>query len=96
MLPLNSMLFCVYGIVTGNGTGSTYDVLVSSLDLCITSISRLNCSPRSPLNKALFSVITEALIVYRNWHENMVLHATPSPRLRETVTSCKFNMKGVL
>ena len=43
-----------------------------------------------------FLVIIEALIIYTNDHENMVLHATPSSMERETVTSCLFTTKGVL
>ena len=35
-------------------------------------------------------------IVFRNGHENMVLHATPYPKLRETVTGIKHTTKGVL
>ena len=96
MLTLSSVLFCIYGIATGNETGIPSDVLGDPLALCETIISSLNCSPRSPLTKMFFLVIIEALIIYTNDHENMVLHATPSSMERETVTSCLFTTKGVL
>ena len=86
MLPLTSVLFCVSGITIGNETGIPSDVLGASLDLCGTIISSLNCSTRLQLTNVLFSAIIEALIVCRNGHENMLLHDTPYPRLRETVT----------
>ena len=60
MLTLSSMLFFVYGIETGNETGSAYDVLVYSLALCETIIYRLKCSHGIPLTNAFFLVIIEA------------------------------------
>ena len=82
LLPISSIFFCFPWIETGNETGSPSDVLGYSLDLCRTIISILNFSPRSPLSKAFFLVTIEALFVCRNGHENMVLHATSSPRAR--------------
>ena len=79
----------------GNETGSPSDVLGASLAICGTIISSLNCYNRIPLTKALFLVMIEALIFFRNGHENMVFHATPSPRARETVTGFSFTTKGV-
>ena len=67
-----------------------------SLALCGTIIFSLNVSTRSPLTKELFSVTIEALIVYRNAPKNLVLHATPSTRPRETVTGFTFITKGFL
>ena len=90
-LPLSSVLFCVSGIVTGNETVSPSDCLGASLDIFQTIISRLNCSPMIPLTKAFLLVIIEVLVVCSNGHENMVLHATPSPKVKETVTGCPFN-----
>ena len=74
MLPLHSVWIFVSRIATGNETGSTSDIFVASPDLCETIVSRFNCSPRIPLTKAFFLVIIETLIVYRNGHENVVLH----------------------
>ena len=68
------------GIITGNETIITYDVLVDSLYVCGTRIYIFNFSPRISLTKALFSVNIEALNVFSIVHENMVLHATNSPR----------------
>ena len=96
MLPLLSVLFDVSDIATVNETGIPFDVLVASLSLFGTIISRLNCTPRIPLAKALLSVIIEAFINFSNCHENILLHTTPYPRARETVTSCPFTTKGVL
>ena len=45
------------------------------------------------MTKEFLSVIIEALIVCRNCHENMVLHATPAPRARATVTGFPFTTK---
>ena len=61
-LCLSPLYFYFYGIVTGNETGSPSGVLVASFDLCGTIIYSLNCSPRSPLTKAFFLVIIEAII----------------------------------
>ena len=94
MMILTSMLFCAFGIANGNEIGSPSYVFGASLDLCGTIIYRLNLSPRIPLTKALLSVIIEALIVFSNGYENMVLHAPPYPRSRETVTICPFTTKG--
>ena len=93
MIPLSSVLFLASGIATGNETVSPSDVLGASLDLCGTIISSFNFSHSSPLTKALLSAIIEALIFFRNGHEKIVLHATPSPRDRETFTGCPFNTK---
>ena len=57
ILPLSCVLFFVSGIETGNETGSTYDVLGASLDICGTIITSLNWSTRSKLTKELFKVI---------------------------------------
>ena len=75
------MLFFVSGIATGSETVSTSDALGASLALCGTIISSLDCFPKCPLIKALLLVIIKALIVYRNVHEEMVLHAYPYPRV---------------
>ena len=83
-------------IDNGNGTVSPSDVLGDSLALFGNIISSLNCSPRSPLTKELFSFTIEALIFCSNVHENMVLHAIPSPRARETVTGFLFTTMGFL
>ena len=96
ILSLFSVLFCVCGIATGNETDSPYDVLVSSLAPCVTIVSDLNLSPMIPLTKALLLVITEALNVFSNGHEKMLLHATPYPRSRETVTGFPFTTKEFL
>ena len=90
------MLFCVFGIVTGNETGSPYDVLGDPLALRWTTISSLNCYHSIPLTKALLSVIIKVLIVCSNSHKDMVLHATPSPRDRETVTGFLFTTEEFL
>ena len=83
--------------MTGSETGSPYDVLGASLDIFVTIISILNCSSIIPLTKdLLLLVIIEALIVCSNGHENIVLHATPSPRVRETVNGFPFTTKGLL
>ena len=74
------MLFSVSCISTVNETGNPYYFLSAYLALCGTIISILNFSPKSPLIKALLLVIIEALIVCKNSYENMVLHATHSPR----------------
>ena len=87
------MLSCFPWIEDGNENISPSNVLVASLDICGTIISGLNCSPGIPLTRALFSVTIETLIVCMNGHENVVLHATPSPRERETVTGFKFTAK---
>ena len=96
MLTLSSLLFCVSRIDTDNKTDSPSGVLVYSLDLCGAIISVLNCSPMSPITKALPLVIISYLIVCRNVHENMVLRATPSTRARETVTGFPFTARGFL
>ena len=96
ILPLTSVLFFVSGIVTLNETGNPSGDLVTSLDLCGTIISRLNCYPRITLNKELFSVIIEALFFCRKVHEKRVLHAIPSPRSMETFTGCLLTKKVVL
>ena len=96
IMPLTSMLFSLSGIVTVDETVSTSDFLGSSLDLCGTIINILNFSPRSPLTKALFLVIIEVWIICRNSYKKMVLHATPSPRARETVTCYPFTTEDVL
>ena len=93
--PLSSMLSCFTWTKTGNETGSPYNVLGDFLDLCETIIPTLNCYPRSPLTKTLFLVMIEALIVFRNGHKNMVLHAIPYTRARGAVTGCPFTTKGV-
>ena len=41
-MPLSSVLFCVYGIVTGNENISPSDVLGAFLDICVTIVSSLN------------------------------------------------------
>ena len=96
ILPLSYILCCVSGIATDNEIGSTSSVLGEYLVFFGTIISSLNFSPRSLLTKVLLSVIIEVLIICSNVHENMVLHSTPSPRTRKTVTGCSFNTKGVL
>ena len=96
IIPLSSVLFCVSGITTSNGTVSTSDVLGYYLALCGTIIYIFNFSPGSPLTKALLLVIIESLIIFRNGHENMVLHANNYPRAKETVTGCAFTTKGTL
>ena len=96
MLPLTSVSFCVSRIMTSNETGSPSGVLGDSLDICGTIVSSMNWSPRSSLIKELFLVIIEALIVCSNGYEKMVLHATPSPRDRYTVTGCPFTTKVFL
>ena len=75
------MLFCVSGIATGIETISTSDALGAYLDLCGTIISSLDCFPKCPLIKALLLVIIKDLIVCRNVHEKMMLHAYPYPRV---------------
>ena len=95
LLPLYFMLSSFTWIKTGNGTGGPSDVLVASLALCVTIIYILNCSPSSTLTKALLLVNIEDLIVYRNGHRNMVLHATRSPKVMETVTGFTFTKKGI-
>ena len=57
MLPLSSVLFCISGIVTGNETVSTSDVLFASLAIFGTIISIYKCSPMIPMAKSLFLVI---------------------------------------
>ena len=93
---LSFVLSCAYWIANGNLTVSNSDVLGASLAICGTIIYILNCSPSSALTKKFFSVIIEALIVCRNGHENMVLHATPSPRARDNVTGFLFTTKVFL
>ena len=94
IMPLTSVLFCVYGITTGNESVSPSGVWGASLSLCGTIIFRLNFYPRSPLIKLLFLVIIGTLFFCRNGHENMVLHATPYPRSMDTVTVCPLTTKG--
>ena len=77
-------------------TGIPSNVLGASLDLCGTTISILNFSTRSPTTRELLSVIIEELLVFRTGPENRVLHTTPSPRAKETVTGFLFTTKGVL
>ena len=96
MLPLASVLFCVSWITTGNESGGPSDVFGDSLDICGIIIYSMKLSPRSPLTKVLFYVITRALIVCRNGHQYMVLHAPPFTRERGIVTGCTFPIKGVL
>ena len=96
LLLLSFIFSCFTWIENGNETGSPSGVLVASLYLCVTIISRLNLSPRIPLTKSLFLVLIEALIVFRDSPENMVLHANPFPRARETVAGFPFSVKGVL
>ena len=96
LLILSFIFYCFPWIETGNETGSPSDVLGDPLTLCGTIISSLKCSPRSPLTKEFLSVTIEDLIVCRNGHENMVLHANPSNRARETVTGFSFTTKGFL
>ena len=95
-LRLSSVLFCVSGITTVNENVIPSDVLVSSLSPCGTIIYILNWSPSIPLTKLLFSFIIKALIVCSGKYENMVLHSTPYPSARETVTSFTFTIKGDL
>ena len=90
-----SVLFSVTGIATGNETGIHSDVLGDPLALCGSIIYILNCSTRSSLTKALFLVIIEDLMFFLNGHENMVLHATPSPRVRDMVKGWVFIKKLV-
>ena len=66
-------------IVTDNEIGIIFDVLGDYLGICGT-ISILNCYPVSPLNKEFLYFNIIYLIVFRNSHENMVLHATTSLR----------------
>ena len=68
LLLLSFMFSCFSLIENDKKTGSLSDVLGSSLDLCWTIISSLNCYPRRPLTKALFLVMIEALIVCMNGH----------------------------
>ena len=96
MLPLPSVLFCISKIVIDNETVITSNILGSYLALCGTIIYILNWSSRSTLTKELFLVIIESLILCRNGHENMVLHETPYPKKRETVTGCPFTTKDFL
>ena len=96
LLLLSFMFSCFPWISTYNKTGSPSDVLGASLAICGTTISSLNCFTRIPLIKALLLVMIEALIVCRNGHENMVLHATPYPRARETVYGFPFITKRFL
>ena len=62
--------------MTGSETDITSDDLGASLDICGTITYILNWYPRSPLTKALLTVIIEAFIVFRNDHEKMVLNST--------------------
>ena len=96
LMPLYFVLSCFPWIDTDSENGSPSNSLGASLDLCGVIIPSLNFSPRSPITKELFSVMIEALIVCRNVHENMVLHATPSPRARDTVTGFLVTTKGFL
>ena len=96
ILPLTYVLFFVSDIATSNETGNLSDVLGNFLDICVTIISILKFSIMSPLTGALFLVSIEALIAFSNSHENMVLHSTPSPRVRKTVTGCPFTTKVFL
>ena len=57
MLPLSSILFCIYRIATGNENGIPSNELVDSLDICGTIISIFKYYCRSPLTKELFLVI---------------------------------------
>ena len=90
------MFYCFPWIDNGNETKSPFDLLGSSSALYGTIISSLNDYPRSKLTKALLLVMIEASIVYRNCHENMVFHATPSAIAKDTVTGFPFNTKTVL
>ena len=94
IIALSSMLF--YAIAPGNETGINSDVLGASLFLCGTIISSLNCYPRSPLTKTLFSFIIGFIFVCRDGHEKMMLYVAPSPRVRETFTACAFDTNGFL
>ena len=96
ILPLTSVLFCVSDIANGNETGSPYAFLGDSLDLRGTIIYRSNFSPMSPLTKALLLFIIGELFVFRKSHKKMVLHASPSPIAKETITGCPFTTKGFL
>ena len=96
LVLLSFMLSSLLWIVNGNKTGSLSDVLGDSLALYGTIISILNCSTRNPLTKSLFVVIIEDLIVCKNGHKNMFLHATPSLRVRKTVTCFTFTKKECL
>ena len=87
------MILCFPWIKTGNETGITSDVLGAYLAICTAIVSSLNYYTRSLLNNSLFLVIIETLIVCRDGHEYMVLHATPSARVRETVTGFMFTTK---
>ena len=93
LLHISLILSFVYWIATGNESGSPSGVLGDPLALCGTIISSLNWSPMIPQTKSLLSVIIEDLIVCRNVHGKMMLHATPSPRARETITSFPFTAK---
>ena len=90
------MFYCFPWIDNGDETRSPSDLLGASLALYGTIISILNCYHRSTLTKALLLVMIEASSVYRNGHENMVFHATPSTIARENVTGFQFTTKAVL
>ena len=94
-VPFLHVIFICW-IATGNETGIHSDILGDSLDICGTIISSLTWSPRSPRTKELLSVIIQYLIVYRNWHDKIVLHDTPLPIARDNMNGFVFTMKGVL
>ena len=96
LMPLSFMFSVFHCIDTGTETGSPSDVLGASLDLCGTIISSINCSPRNPLTKTFFLVVIEALIVWINGHESIVLNATSYLILRDNVTIFMFTTEGVL
>ena len=97
VLPMTSILFGISGIylgvVTVNETGITFDVLVYYLYIYGIIISIFNCYPSIPMNKALLSVGTGALIVFMNGHENILFCVTPYLREMYTVTVCTFTAK---
>ena len=81
------------GIRTVNETGIPYNFLHASLDIFGAIILILNCYTRIPIAKVLLLVVLEDLIIFRNGHKNMLLHATPSLSENYTVISCEFIMK---
>ena len=75
---------------------SYWSVLSDFLDIFGSIISILNWFSSIPLTNMLFSVNIESLTDSSNGHKNMMLHATPYPREKYTVTGCVFNTKVVL
>ena len=84
------------GIVTGNETSISYDILGDSLDLYCTTTPILIFSPKVLLTNVLLSVNIEALIISINGHENIVLHATTFTRENDTVIVGVCTKKEVL